>query len=86
MHTFPNLDMVTKPINEHICIKISYITNVAFLLHISVIFVAIFWEVRYKLWIHQDITNVCDPMHRCKILRFNNTYFDTYFKPRIVKT
>jgi len=55
------------PTNAHLYTKISYITNVAFLVHVSAIHVTIFREVHYKRWVHRDITKVCDPMHRCKI-------------------
>jgi len=65
--------------------KISYITNVAFLLHVSAIHVVIFREVRYKRWIHRDITKVYDPMHRCKILSFNNTYCNMYLSHVLLK-
>jgi hypothetical protein len=34
--------------------------------------VAILREVLYEGWIHQDITKVCEPKHRYKILDFKN--------------
>jgi len=49
--------------------KAFYIINTGFLLHVSATLVAIVREVYYKGWILQDITNVCEPMHKCKILR-----------------
>jgi len=46
--------------------KAFYIINTVFLLHVSATLVAILREVYYKGWILQDITNVCEPMHKCK--------------------
>jgi len=49
--------------------KAFYIINTVFLLHVSATLVAILREVYYKEWILQDITNICEPKHKCKILR-----------------
>jgi len=62
------LDTVTKLTNAHKGIKVSYIINILFFLHISATLAAIIREVRYKGWIHLYITNVTEPVQRCKIL------------------
>jgi hypothetical protein len=49
--------------------KAFYIINTVFFLHVSATLVAILTEVCYKGWILQDITNICEPMHKCKLLR-----------------
>ena len=54
--------------------KVFYNINTAFLLHVSVTLVAILREVYYKGWILQDITNVCEPMNKCKILKITRSY------------
>ena len=42
------LDTVTKSTNARNCIKLSYIINIVFLLHVSVTLVAILTEAHYK--------------------------------------
>jgi len=41
-----------------------YIIHTVYLLHVSATDVAIFKEVHYKGLIHQNITEVSEPMHR----------------------
>jgi hypothetical protein len=72
-----------KPSNAHKCVTLPYITNIIFLLHVSATLVAILREMHYKGWACQDITEVCKPMHICKILSFNNTWFKIYSKCEI---
>ena len=73
--------MVTKPTNARI--KVSYIINIVILLHVSANLVAILSEVRYKGWIYRDVTKVCEPTHRCKILSFKNIWFKIISKYKI---
>ena len=72
-----------KPTNAHKCITVSYIINIVVLLHVSITLVAILREVHYKRWINRDITKVCEPMHICKILSFNNRWFKIHIKYKI---
>ena len=65
--------MVIKSTNSPKCIKVFYI--IVFLLHVSVTLVTIVWEVHYKGWIYQDITDDCETVRRCKIISFKNTWF-----------
>jgi len=60
--------METKPTHAHKHITVPYIINTVVLLHVSATLVAILREVHYKGWLNRDITNVCEPMHICKIL------------------
>jgi len=46
--------------------KVSYIINIVYLLHVSATHVAILGDVHYKEWIYQEITKFCEIMHRCK--------------------
>ena len=61
-----------KPTKAIKYIKASYFINIVFLLHASANLVAILREVHYKGFTCLDITEVCEPMHRSKILSFNN--------------
>ena len=54
--------------------KVSYIINIVYLLHVSATHVAILGEVHYKGWIYRDLTKVCEVMHSCKILSFKRTW------------
>ena len=45
--------------------------------------VAILREVHYKGRINRDITKVCEPMHICKKLSFNNTWFKIHIKYKV---
>jgi hypothetical protein len=53
----------------HINVCGIYIINTIFLLHVSATLVALLREEYYKGWILQDIANVCEPVHKCKMLR-----------------
>jgi hypothetical protein len=44
------------------------------LLHVSATLVAILRQVHDKGWIYRDITKVCEPTRRCKMLSSNNTH------------
>ena len=55
--------------------KVSYIINIVYLLHVSATHVATLGEVHYKGWIYRDITKVCEIKHRCKILLFKRTWW-----------
>ena len=67
-----------KTRNAHKCIK--YSIKKVFLLHVSTTLVAILREVYCKGWMYLDSTKVCEPIHRCKILSFNNIYFKIQIK------
>jgi len=54
--------------------KVSYIINIVYFLQFSVTHVSILEEVHYKGWVYRDFTEVCELMHRCKILHFNSTW------------
>ena len=41
--------------------------------HVSTSHVAVFRDVHYKEWVPRYITNVCEPVHSCKMLSFANT-------------
>jgi hypothetical protein len=56
--------MLTKPTNAYKRIKVSYIIDTVFLLHVSATLVAILREVCCKEWIYRDITKVCEQTHR----------------------
>lgn len=58
------LDTGTKPTNAHKCMKVSYIINIIYLLHVSATHVAILWEVHRSLWM----------LHRCQIIHFNRMW------------
>jgi hypothetical protein len=49
-----------------------YIIHTVYLLHVSATHVAIFREVHYKEYIHRNITDFLEPMHRYKILSFKD--------------
>ena len=49
------LDVATKPANTHKFIRLSYITNIIFVLHVSAFLVAIFREVHYKGYIYMCV-------------------------------
>ena len=57
-----------------------YIIHTVYLLHVTATHVVIFMEVHYKEYIHRNITDFLEPMHRYKMLnfkdnaRFKNTY------------
>ena len=72
-----------KPTNVDNCVRVSYIINTVFLLHVSATLVAILREMHYKGWTNRDITKVCEPMHICKILSFNNTWFKINIKYKV---
>jgi len=57
--------------------------NIPCLLHVSATVVAILSEVRYKEWVYRDITKVCEPKQRCKILNFKNIWFKIILKYKI---
>jgi len=57
--------MLTKPTKAYKRINVSHIVDTVFMLHVSASLVAILREVYCKEWIYRDITNVCEPMHRC---------------------
>ena len=67
--------MVTELTNAHNCRKLSRTINIVCLLHVSTPLVAISREMHYKRWTYQEITNVCEPTDRRKILNFNNIWF-----------
>ena len=46
-----------------------YIINLVYLLHVC-----------NRGWIYQDITEVCEPVHRCKILSFKKSWFKLHIK------
>ena len=64
------LDMVTKLKNAYKCIEVSYTINIVCLLHVSAHLVAISRETHY-----QEITNFCEPTHRCETLSFKDIWF-----------
>jgi hypothetical protein len=64
------LDVVTKPTNTSKCLM-----YIVCLLHVWATFLANVMEVHYVGWMLQDITKVCEPAHRCKMISFNNTWF-----------
>ena len=55
--------------------------NTVCLLHVSTIAVTILREVHYTGY----NTKVYEPMHRCKILSFNNIWFKIHIKYKIHK-
>jgi hypothetical protein len=59
--------MATKPTNAHRCIKVSYIIKISFFLYVLAALVAIFLEVTQDRC-NKILTQICDPMHRCKTL------------------
>jgi hypothetical protein len=63
----------------HITVQ-KYITNMLYLLHLSATHMAVLTEVHYKGRTHQDITKVCEQMHRCKILSLKNTWFKILYQ------
>ena len=67
-------DMITKPTNEHKCRKVSYykhyIPSTCFDHSCGL---PRGFALRMEGVDITDIKNVCEPMHRCQILRFNNT-------------
>jgi hypothetical protein len=52
-----------------------YIINIVRFQRISTTQVTILREVRYKGWLHRDITEVCEPVQGRKIPGFKNTWF-----------
>jgi hypothetical protein len=70
-HALSELGMITKPTNAHKCIKVFYIINTVLLQHVLVVLVAILREVYCEEWMWKDITEICELMHKCKILSFN---------------
>jgi hypothetical protein len=58
-----------------------YIIHTVYFQRVSATHVTIFREVHYKEWIHRNIRQVFEPMHRPKILIFvNNTCFKIHVK------
>ena len=49
------LVIVTKPTVAHECLKVSYIINTVFLLHVSANHVAIFKEKHYNGWMYIEV-------------------------------
>ena len=71
---YPLFDIATKKgTSSRKCIEM-YDKHVYFL-HVSTSHVAVFRDVRYKGWVHRDITNDCEPTHSCKTPSFKNTQF-----------
>jgi len=66
-HMNVKLDIVTRPTNTIKCLM-----YMVCLLHAWATLMAIVMEVHYVGWILQDLTKVCGPAHRCKILSFKN--------------
>jgi hypothetical protein len=66
--------MVIKPINAYQHIRVSYIMNIAGLLHVLATLVAILRVVHYNGY----IKNVFGPMAKGKILSSKNLWFKTY--------
>jgi hypothetical protein len=64
--------MEVKPKKANKSTKFSPIISILFLLHVPATLVAILREMQYKGWTCLDITKVCEPRHRSKILSFNN--------------
>jgi hypothetical protein len=60
----------------HINVHIIFIINTVCLLHVSATLVAILREVHYKGRMYRDITEVCEPINRCKLLSRSNVMFD----------
>jgi hypothetical protein len=56
--------MVTKPKNANKCVRVSYLTLIVCLVHISPTLVAILRELHYKGY----ITKVFQPVHKSEIL------------------
>jgi len=56
--------MLMKPTIAYKRIKVSYIIDTVFLLHVSATLVAILREVYCIEWICRDITKVREPIHR----------------------
>jgi len=52
--------------------KVYNAINLVFFLHVSPTVVAILSEVHYKGWLYLDMTNICEPVLRCEILRFGS--------------
>ena len=50
------------------CTQVYESINILCLLHVSVTYVDILREVRYKGWFYRYIAAVCESLHRCKIL------------------
>ena len=80
------LVLVTKSTKARKYINMSYITNIVFLLPVSTSLVVILKEVPYKGWIYRDITKICEPKHRCKILSFKNIWFNIHIKTQNTDT
>jgi hypothetical protein len=59
--------MVTEITDAHKCIKVFYVINSVFLLHVSGPLVAILRERHSKGWIYRNITKVYEIMHIVKI-------------------
>lgn len=58
--------MVRKPMNAYKCVRVSYLTHIVCLVHVSATLVAILRELPYKGY----ITKVFQPVHKCKILTY----------------
>jgi hypothetical protein len=55
---------VRKPINAYTCIKVSYVIDIVFLVHVSATILAVLRKVHYEGWICRDITEDCKLISR----------------------
>jgi len=58
--------MVTETRDAHKCIKVFYVINSVFLLHVSAPLVAILRETNNKGWIYRNTSKVYEIMHIVK--------------------